>query len=97
MKKIELLSPAGNMDCLKNAVKAGADAIYLGGTLFSARAFAGNFNDTEIIEAIKYCHLYGVKVYVTCNILVYEREVEKFINYIRMLHQNNVDYKICLK
>ena len=91
MKKIELLSPAGNMECLKNAVKAGADAIYLGGTLFSARAFAGNFNDTEIIEAIKYCHLYGVKVYVTCNILVYEREVEKFINYIRMLHQNNVD------
>ena len=91
MKKIELLSPAGNMDCLKNAVKAGADAIYLGGTLFSARAFAGNFSDTEIIDAIKYCHLYGVKVYVTCNILVYEREVEKFINYIRMLHQNNVD------
>ncbi len=91
MKKIELLSPAGNMECLKNAVKAGADAIYLGGILFSARAFAGNFNDTEIIEAIKYCHLYGVKVYVTCNILVYEREVDKFINYIRMLHQNNVD------
>lgn len=91
MKKIELLSPAGNMECLKMAVKAGCDAVYLGGTMFSARAFAGNFSDTEIIEAIKYCHLYGVKVYVTCNILVYEREVEKFINYIRMLHQNNVD------
>ena len=91
MKKIELLSPAGNMESLKMAVKAGSDAIYLGGVLFSARAFAGNFSNEEIVEAIKYCHLYGVKVYVTCNILVYEREVENFISYIRFLHQNNVD------
>ena len=91
MKKIELLAPAGNMDSLIAAVHAGCDAVYLGGTLFSARAFAGNFSNEELKEAVNYCHLYGVKVYVTCNILVYEREVDKFINYIRMLHQNNVD------
>ena len=82
MKRIELLSPAGNMDSLIAAVEAGCDAVYLGGTLFGARAFAGNFNDDEIVEAIKYCHLRGVKVYVTTNILIYEHEVERFINYI---------------
>ena len=91
MKRIELLSPAGNMDSLIAAVQAGCDAVYLGGTLFGARAFAGNFNDDEIIEAIKYCHLYGVKVYVTTNILIYEHEVEKFLKYIEFLHKHNVD------
>ena len=91
MKKIELLSPAGNMESLIAAVAAGADAIYLGGTLFGARAFAGNFNDEELIEAINYCHLRGVKVYVTTNILIYEHEVEHFMNYIEFLHKNNVD------
>ena len=91
MKRIELLSPAGNMDSLIAAVQAGCDAVYLGGTLFGARAFAGNFNDDEIIEAIKYCHLYGVKVYVTTNILIYEHEVDKFLKYIEFLHRHNVD------
>ena len=91
MKKIELLSPAGNMEALKAAVTAGADAVYLGGVLFGARAFAGNFNQDELIEAVKYCHLYGVKVYVTCNILIYEHEVENFLNYIEFLHKISVD------
>ena len=91
MKRIELLSPAGNMDSLIAAVQAGCDAVYLGGTLFGARAFAGNFKDEELIEAIKYCHLRGVKVYVTTNILIYEHEVERFLNYIEFLHKNNVD------
>ena len=91
MKRIELLSPAGNMDSLIAAVQAGCDAVYLGGTLFGARAFAGNFNDDEIIEAINYCHLYGVKVYVTTNILIYEHEVDKFLKYIEFLHKHNVD------
>lgn len=91
MKKIELLAPAGNMESLYAAVQAGCDAIYLGGTLFSARAFAGNFNNEEIVEAIRYCHLYGVKVYVTCNILIYEHEVNRFLEYVSFLHQNNVD------
>ena len=91
MKKIELLAPAGNMDSLKSAVMAGCDAVYLGGTMFSARAFANNFTNDELLEAIKYCHLYGVKVYVTCNIIIYEHEVDKFLQYIDFLHRNNVD------
>ncbi len=91
MKRIELLSPAGNMDSLVAAVQAGCNAVYLGGTLFGARAFAGNFTDDELVEAIKYCHLYGVKVYVTTNILIYEHEVERFMKYIEFLHKNNVD------
>ena len=91
MKRVELLSPAGSMDSLKAAVMAGCDAVYLGGTLFSARAFANNFTNDELVEAIKYCHLYGVKVYVTCNILVYEHEIPKFLEYIDFLHKISVD------
>lgn len=91
MKRIELLAPAGNMEALKAAVMAGCDAVYLGGNNFGARTFSKNFNDVEIVEAIKYCHLYGVKVYVTVNTLIYENEVDDFINYIEFLHKNNVD------
>ena len=71
MKKIELLSPVGNMECLKAAVIAGADAVYLSGKLFGARSFAGNFTNEELIDAIKYAHLNGVKVYVAANTIVY--------------------------
>ena len=87
----ELLSPAGNMECLKEAVQNGADAIYLGGKNFGARAFSKNFNDEEIVKAINYAHIYGVKVYVTCNTLIYDREVKDFLNYVEFLHKNNVD------
>lgn len=91
MKKIELLAPAGNMDNLKAAVMAGCDAVYLGGASFGARAFSKNFTNEEIVEAINYCHLYGVKVYVTINTLIYESEVESFMEYVDFLHNNNVD------
>ena len=91
MKKIELLAPAGNMECLKAAIMAGCDAVYLAGYMFGARNFANNFSDEEIIEAIKYSHLYGVKVYVTVNTLIYDDEVEIFIKYIDFLHRNDVD------
>ncbi len=91
MQKPELLSPAGNMECLKAAIEGGCDAVYLGGYAFGARSFAGNFSNEELIEAISYAHLYGVKVYVTVNTLVYESEVELFLNYIDFLYQNNVD------
>ena len=91
MKKPELLAPAGNMECLIAAIQAGCDAVYIGGTIFGARSYAGNFNEEEIIEAIKYAHLYGVKVYVTVNTLVYDKEVSEFMNYIDFLHKNNVD------
>ena len=82
MKKIELLSPAGNLETLMVAVQNGADAIYMAGKKFGARAFSENFNDDEIIEAINYCHLYGVKIYITINTIVYDDEVEDFINYV---------------
>ena len=91
MNKVDLLSPAGNMASLKAAIAGGCDAVYLSGNRFGARAFAGNFDEKEIIEAIKLCHLYGVKVYVTVNTLVYEHEVTFFMDYIDFLHQNNVD------
>ena len=91
MKKPELLSPAGNMECLKAAVSAGADAVYLAGQNFGARAYASNFTDEELIEAIKYCHLYGVKVYVTVNTMITEELVKPCIKYIDFLHKSNVD------
>lgn len=91
MKKPELLSPAGNMISLKAAIQAGCDAVYLGGKQFGARAFASNFSNEELIEAIKYAHLYGVRVYVTVNTLVYENEVETFMDYIDFLYRHDVD------
>ena len=91
MKKFELLSPVGYMECLKAAVIAGADAVYLSGKLFGARSFAGNFTNEELIDAIKYAHLNGVKVYVAANTIVYEHEVERFLEFIRFIHKNNVD------
>ena len=91
MKKIELLAPAGNIDSLKAAVQAGCDAVYLGGKSFGARAFSKNFSNNELVEAINYAHLYGVKVYVTCNTLVFDEEVPSFLKYVEFLHKNNVD------
>lgn len=91
MKKIEILSPAGSMESLVAAVMAGCDAVYLGGTFFGARAFANNFDNDNLIKAINYCHLYGVKVYVTTNILIYDNEVQRFLEYVEFLHKNNVD------
>jgi len=87
----ELLSPAGNMDCLKAAIHNGADAVYLGGKLFGARKFASNFDNEEMISAIKYCHLYGVKVYVTVNTVIFDSEVDSCLEYITFLHKNGVD------
>ena len=82
MKKIELLAPAGNLSCLKVAVNNGADAIYIGGETFSARAYADNFNNEEIIEALNYAHIRGVKVYVTINTMVYDNEIESLLEYV---------------
>ena len=83
MKKPELLAPAGSFESLYAAIEAGCDAVYLSGYMFGARQFATNFSEDELIEAIKICHLYGVKVYVTVNTLIYEDEVDTFtmINY----------------
>ena len=91
MKKIELLAPCGNIEALEAAVLAGCDAVYLGGSRFGARAFSRNFDDSLLISAINYAHLYGVKVYVTVNTLIYDDEVLDFLNYIEFLYKNNVD------
>lgn len=91
MKKPEILAPAGNMECLKAAIIAGADAIYIGGYMFGARAFSNNFSDEEIIEAVKYAHMYNVKIYVTTNTIIYENEVDRFFDYIEFLYNCNVD------
>jgi len=91
MKKPELLSPAGNMDSLKAAIHNGADAVYIGGKDFGARKFADNFDQNEIIDAIKYAHLYNVKIYITANTIIYENETENFINYLKFLYKSGVD------
>ena len=91
MKKIELLAPAGNMESLIAAINAGADAVYLSGKKYGARAFAANFSSEELIEAVKYAHLYDVKIYVTINTLIYENEMDDFINYVEFLYSINVD------
>ncbi|MBR3211112.1 MAG: U32 family peptidase [Bacilli bacterium] len=91
MKKHELLIPAGDMDCLRQAVYHGADAVYLACKNFGARKFAPNFTNEEIVEAIRFCHLYGVKLYVTMNTLVKNHEVDSFLEQAAFLHKNGVD------
>jgi putative protease len=91
MKKIELLSPAGSFEALQAAVMCGADAVYLGGLKFGARAFASNFDNDTMIKAVNYAHLYGVKIYVTVNTLIYENEIESFLKYINFLNSIGVD------
>lgn len=91
MEKIELLAPAGNMESLIAAVSAGCDAVYLGLQTFSARAFAGNFSHEEYLEAIEYCHVRGVKVYVTLNTLLTNKEFQNIIKEVEFLYENDVD------
>lgn len=87
----ELLAPAGDFECLVAAVRGGADAVYIGGKLFSARAYAKNFDISEIKRAVSYCHLHGVKLYVTMNTLLYERELESAVSFARELYLAGVD------
>ena len=86
MKK-ELLAPAGNFECLEAAIHNGADAIYLAGKSFGARKFAKNFENDELISAVKYAHLYGVKIYVTVNTIIYEDEIEDCLKYLEFLYK----------
>lgn len=76
MKKIEILAPAGGFDSVEAAVRSGADAVYVGEKQFSARASAQNFDVEELKNAVAYCHIHGVKVYVTINTLVFDDEFE---------------------
>ena len=88
---MELLAPAGSFQTLKAAVQSGADAVYIGGSQFSARKSAVNFTLEEIKAAASYCHLRDVKIHVAANILVKEKEVESFLEYIGKLNEIGVD------
>jgi putative protease len=91
MRKIELLAPAGSLESLYAAVQAGADAVYLGGSKFSARAYASNFDEENMTKAVDYCHLYNVKVYITINTLIKENEMQEAIDYVKFLYNIGVD------
>ncbi len=91
MRKVELLSPVGNKEMFYQAIHNGADAVYLAGTHYGARKFADNFQDDELIEIFSYARLYGVKVYVTVNTLIYENEVRDLLKYVEFLYRNGVD------
>lgn len=91
MKKIELLSPAGNLETLKMVVKCGADAVYISGKDYGARKYAENFTLDEIDEGVKYCHLYGARLYVTVNTLIDENKIFDVIDYVYKLYKLGVD------
>lgn len=91
MKKIELLAPAGNLESMYAAVELGADAVYLGGSKFSARAYAPNFDDKNMENAVEYCHLRNVKIYVTVNTIIKEEELKKACRYATFLYDIGVD------
>ena len=91
MKKIELLSPAGDMERLKMAVAYGADAVYLAGTAFGMRAFAGNFSPEELPKAVAYAHEHGVKAHVTVNVMPRNDEAAALPAYLEQLQDAGVD------
>ncbi len=88
---MELLAPAGDMECLKTAVNCGADAVYFAGKQFGARSFAGNFDHGEIAEAAEFCALRGVKSYLTVNTMVLDREYEDLHRFICTIADAGVD------
>lgn len=91
MINCELLAPAGSIKALEAAVLSGTDAVYLGGSLFNARASAVNFDDEELIKAVEFCHLRKVKVYVTVNILISDKEFAELDSFIRTINKIGVD------
>ena len=91
MKKVELLAPVGSFEALKAAVQNGADAVYLGGKEFSARASANNFDKEELKRAVEYCHIRGCQVFVTANTLIKQCEVKSFLEYAKYLYDIDVD------
>lgn len=91
-KNVELLAPAGSFDALRAAVNAGADAVYLGGSAFGARAYAANFNQEELLKAIEYTHIRRKKLYLTINTLFKERELEEqLFGYLAPFYEAGLD------
>lgn len=90
-KKVELLAPAGNAEAFYGAIHAGADAIYLGGSRFGARAYAENFSEEELVACIRYAHLFQRKVYLTVNTLVKESEFSGLYEYVLPYYRAGLD------
>ena len=91
LNRTEILAPAGNYDAVRAAVNAHADAIYLGGSMFSARAFAGNFDEKELLDTIDYCHTFDVKVYMAINTLLKNEEIKRLPEYVKPFYREGVD------
>ena len=90
-KKVEILAPAGSFDSMKAAVAAGADAVYMGGSRFGARAYAENPDEMGMLEAINYVHLHGRQLYMTVNTLVKEDEMDDLYDYLLPYYQAGLD------
>lgn len=91
IKVPEILAPAGSMESLKAAVAAGCDAIYIGGSRFGARAYADNPEKDEMLSAIEYCHLHGVKIYMTVNTLLKDREMDELYPFLKPYYEAGLD------
>ncbi len=91
VSKPEILAPAGSTESIYSAVRCGADAVYVGGAKFSARANATNFSDEELVQAVEYCHLHGVKVYRAMNTVVFAEEMKDFLSAARYSAEIGVD------
>lgn len=91
MKELELLAPAGSLKILKAVIHAGADAVYLGGSMFGARAYANNFNEEELLEAIRFGHIHGRKIILAVNTLLKEYELGQLYDYLRPYYEAGVD------
>lgn len=92
LNRYEVLAPAGSYECMTAAFNAGADAVYVGGDLFGARAFAGNFNEEELLSAIDYAHVRGKKIFLTVNTLLKNQEIEKKLYaYIKPYYERGLD------
>ena len=90
-RDVEILAPAGSMECLRAAVAAGADAIYLGGTKFGARAYAQNLSEEDLVQAIEYVHIHGRKIYMTVNTLLKDRELNELYAYLLPYYKAGLD------
>lgn len=90
-KNFELLAPAGNLEIFKGVIESGADAVYVGGSMFGARAYANNFTEEELLEAIDFAHLRGVKVYLTVNTLIKNSELSKLYDYLLVYYKRGLD------
>lgn len=90
-KDFELLAPAGSLEILKGVIESGADAVYVGGSMFGARAYANNFTEEELLESIDFAHLRGVKVYLTVNTLIKNSEFSKLYDYLLPYYKRGLD------